>query len=271
MNSKAKLKISSRGAGTPVVFAHGTPTYSGEYEQVANQIKHVNQSILIDHLGFGDSPKPVDGDYSISAHRLRFRETLLKNGIQKFHLVVHDFGGVIALPLVTDSSFEVLSLTIINSWYWPLVETEPQIKSQKILMDSGIFPFLYKYLNFSPKVLLKLAWGSHAPLTKDRHQHYISKFPTKDDRQGPIGFLKALFDFKNSVWLEADQLAKIKTPVQIIWGEADKLVSIRNLERWEAIFPKVKVVRLKNVGHFVGDEAPELLAKELINFFKDIR
>ncbi|MFN7728289.1 MAG: alpha/beta fold hydrolase [Bdellovibrio sp.] len=268
MDANVELKFSRRGAGAPVVFAHGTPTYSGEYEQVANQIENSNQSILIDHLGFGDSPKPIDGDYSISAHRIRFRQTLRQKGIKKFHLVVHDFGGVIALPLLTESDSEVLSLTIINSWYWPLIETEPQMKSQKILLDSGIFPFLYKYFNFSPKVLLKLAWGSHSPLTKERHRHYISKFPTKDDRHGPIGFLKALFDFKNSVWLEADQLSKIKTPVQIIWGEADKLLSTRNLERWEAIFPKAKVVRFKNVGHFVGDEAPELLAKELIDFFR---
>jgi pimeloyl-ACP methyl ester carboxylesterase len=267
MASKDNLAFSKRGAGTPIVFAHGTPTYSGEYEQVANQIGHANQSILIDHLGFGDSPKPIDGDYSISAHRIRFRETLLQRNIKKFHLVVHDFGGVIALPLLTDSNFEVLSLTIINSWYWPLIETEPQMKSQKILLDLGIFPFLYKHLNFSPKVLLKLAWGSHSPLTKERHQHYISKFPTKDDRQGPLGFLIALFDFKNQVWLEADQLSRIKTPVQIVWGEADQLVSTRNLEKWEGIFPKAKVVKLKNVGHFVADEAPEILAKELLEFF----
>jgi haloalkane dehalogenase len=145
MVSKDNLAFSNHGAGTPVVFAHGTPTYSGEYEQVANQIGHAHQSIFIDHLGFGDSPKPSDGDYSISAHRIRFRATLLQKSIKKFHLVVHDFGGVIALPLVTDSEFDVLSLTIINSWYWPLIETEPQMNSQKLLLDSGILPFLYKY------------------------------------------------------------------------------------------------------------------------------
>jgi pimeloyl-ACP methyl ester carboxylesterase len=270
MASIDSLAFANRGTGTLVVFVHGTPTYSGEFDQVANQIGHTHQSILIDHLGFGDSPKPIDGDYSISAHRIRFRETLAQRNIKKFHLVVHDFGGVIALPLVTDPDFEILSLSIINSWYWPLIETEPQMKSQKILFDLGIFTFLYKYLNFSPKVLLKLAWGSHSPLTKERHAHFISKFPTKDDRHGLIGLLKALFDFKDSVWLEADQLAKVKTPVQIVWGEADKLVSTRNLEKWEAIFPNAKIVKLKNVGHFVAEEAPDLLAKELLGFFKGI-
>jgi len=263
-----QLKCSVRGQGASVVFAHGTPTYSGEYASVAEQIGHAYQSVLIDHLGFGDSPKPVDGDYSILAHRKRFRECLLEKGINKFHLVVHDFGGVIALPLVTDPDFEVLSLTVVNSWYWPLIETEPQMRVQKILLDWGIFPFLYKYLNFSPKVLLKLAWGTYAPLTKERHNHYISKFPTKNDRQGPAGFLRMLFDFENSVWQEAGLLSEIQIPVQIIWGEADKLVSTRNLQRWESLFPKAKVVRFSKVGHFVADEAPDLLAQELLAFFK---
>ncbi len=270
MTNKSSVEIFIQGHGESVVFAHGTPTCSEEYSKVVSLIKNRYQCVLIDHLGFGASAKPFDGDYSISAHRKRFREALLSREVKKFHLVVHDFGGVIALPLIADKEFEVLSLTIINSWYWPLIETEPQMKSQKLLVDWGVLPFLYKYLNFSPLVLLKLGWGKHSALTKSRHDYYLSRFPTQDERQGPIGFLRALFDFKNSVWGESDGLTQIQIPVLLVWGVADKLVSIRNLERWIKIFPKAQVVKLKDVGHFVADEAPELFSEELLKFLSAV-
>lgn len=264
----SQLSFMSRGTGQNIVFSHGTPTYSGEYINVVKRLESKHKFILVDHLGFGNSPKPKQADYSIEAHQQRFKASLVENRIKSFHLVVHDFGGVIALPLLLDSDFEVLSLTILNSWYWSLIETEPQMKAQSVFVKLGILPFLYRYFNFSPKVLLKMAWGSHSPLAKERHSHYISMFPTQKERSGAIGFLKALFDFENSVWKKTETLKSITIPVQIIWGKADKLISIRNLERWNKIFPDAKIVALENVGHFVAEEAPEIFADELDSFLR---
>lgn len=271
MNPLEVLSFQSKGIGSNVVFSHGTPTYSVEYENTVKLLETNFKSILIDHLGFGNSPKPEFGDYSLAAHQRRFRESLLKNGIKSFHLVVHDFGGAIALPLLFDSQFDIRSLTIVNSWCWPLCETEPQLKIQKFLVTVGLLPFLYRYFNFSPKFLLKLAWGKHSPLSKERHEHYISKFPTKSDRSGPVGFLNALFDFDNPCWSLSKKMNQVAVPVQIVWGMADKLVSSRNLTRWIEIFPNAKRVELDNVGHFVADESPEIFAETLSTFFNTIK
>jgi pimeloyl-ACP methyl ester carboxylesterase len=268
MKQTIHLNFESRGYGQNVVFSHGTPTYSGEYEKVVQRLESGFRFLLIDHLGFGKSPKPFRADYSIEAHQQRFRASLLENKVKSFHLVVHDFGGVIALPLLVDPDFEVLSLTILNSWYWSLIETEPQMKAQSVFVKVGILPLLYRYLNFSPKILLKMAWGSHCQLTKERHNHYIGMFPTRSERSGAIGFLRALFEFENPVWKKTETLKNIKIPIQIIWGKADKLISVRNLERWKQIFPNAKVVALENVGHFVAEEAPEIFADELDSFLR---
>ncbi len=271
MKPTMRLYFESKGEGQNVVISHGTPTYSGEYEGLVTRLESRYRFLLIDHLGFGKSPKPSQGDYSIEAHQQRFKSTLIENKIRTFHLLVHDFGGVIALPLLNDPDFEILSLTILNSWYWPLVQTEPQMRFQKIFVRLGILTFLYRHMNFSPAVLLKIAWGTHSRLTEDRHKHYIRMFPTKSERSGLIGFLKILFEFDHSVWKKCESLSRVCSPVQIIWGKADKLISIRNLIRWKQIFPKAKVVGLENVGHFVADEAPETVANELDSFLRGIK
>ena len=86
-----------------------------------------------------------------------------------------------------------------------------------------------------------------------------------------MGFLKALFDTKNSAWNIGSELAKLeKKPVLILWGESDKMISIANLERWRAIFPNAKIERFAKVGHFVCDEAPDLAGPALKKFFQSL-
>jgi len=258
-----ELAFHAQGKGERILFVHGTPTSAYEYVEVFNRLGSEYECLAIDHLGFGDSPKPYDGDYSIAAHRERLRQTLKNRTLDQFHLVVHDFGGVIGIPLVGDPDFRVRSLTILNSWAWPLVETEPALKSQRWLVRAGVLPFLYRYFNFSPRVLLKLAWGKHRPLDPIDHRHYIDAFPTAADRSGTVGFLRALFHFEDSVWQMQAQLRQINIPVQIIWGMKDALVSPKTLARWRVELPNARVIQLPEVGHFVAEEAPELLVEHL--------
>lgn len=257
-----QMHFVDQGAGDAVVIVHGTPTNSSEYRDVIGALSQKHRCVAIDHLGFGHSEKPAEGDYSIPAHRDRLTALLHHLNLKDFHLVVHDFGGVIALPLLSDDSFKVKSITVLNSWLWPLVKTEPQMKNQKWLVSTGILPFLYRHLNFSARFLIKMAWGKKRPLAKERHRTYIQEFPDKASRSGTLGFLVALFDFENPCWQQTEAIAKMaQTPVQIIWGRADKMISVRNLEKWKELLPQSQIHELENVGHFVAEEAPEEVAK----------
>lgn len=257
-----QISFLDQGVGEVLVIVHGTPTNSSEYREVIEELSPKYRCIAIDHLGFGQSEKPESGDYSIQAHQKRLIALLEYLKLKSFHLIVHDFGGVIGLPLVDSRDFEIKSVTILNSWLWPLIETEPQMEKQRWLVSSGIFPFLYRQFNFSPRFLIKLGWGTGKALSKERHRTYIRQFPRKENRAGAVGFLMTLFDFENSCWKQDDILSKMAgVPVQVIWGRADKLISTRNLERWKKLLPRAQVHALENVGHFVAEEAPEAVAK----------
>ncbi|MNK01146.1 Haloalkane dehalogenase [compost metagenome] len=257
-----QISFLDQGTGEAILIVHGTPTNSSEYQEIIEELSRNYRCVAIDHLGFGQSEKPEGGDYSIQAHQDRLIALLKHLNLKTFHLVVHDFGGVIGLPLTRNADFKIKSVTMLNSWLWPLIETEPQMKSQKWLLSSGIFPFLYRQLNFSPKFLVKLGWGTKKPLSKERHRFYIEQFPKKTDRAGAVGFLRALFDFENPCWKQADTISKMtETPLQIIWGKSDKLISTRSLERWKKLLPKAQIHEFENVGHFVAEEAPEEVAK----------
>ena len=259
-----RLAYRDEGSGEVLVIVHGTPTHSGEYAQVIERLSSRVRCIAPDHLGFGASDKPRDGDYSLAAHRRRLDALLRHLDVHRFHLLVHDFGGVIGLPLAISGTYAVKSVMILNSWVWPLVETEPHLRGQAWLVSSGLLPFLYRWFNFSPRVLVKAGWGKRVPLAADVRRGYIQQFPSRDDRSGPVSFLKALFRFDDQEWQTYRSLSALAaTPVQIVWGAADKLISERSLSRWREELPGATVRVLEDVGHFVAEEAPEPLADSL--------
>lgn len=265
------IAYQDRGAGEIIVIVHGTPTNSNEYKKVMQALSSKYRFIAIDHLGFGDSDKPNDGDYTLEAHQRRLKALLHHLDLKVFHLLLHDFGAVISFPLVCGSEFSVQSITVLNSWLWPLIETEPQMRFQTLLVSSGVMPFLYRWCNFSPRILFKLGWGKRTRLAKKTHQYYMDQFPSARERSGPIGFLKALFEFENPGWQQGQYLLKLRTlPVQIIWGTADRLLSLRTLERWKKELPNAQIHTLSDVGHFVAEEAPEELTMKMERFLSGL-
>lgn len=266
-----RIAYVDKGHGTPVVFVHGTPSSSREFEAVMSQLEGEYRCLALDHFGFGKSDKPPEADYSLEAHAARFAEWVAANAIGAFHLVVHDFGGVIALPFAANHWAQIKSLTLINTWGWPLEETEPTLKKQRYVMTSAVMRFLYLHANFSAQFLVKIAWGKHRALTKEHHNLYCQPFQNSRSRHGTVAFLQALFDSNNPAWKIGERLSMLKKkPVLILWGESDKMISTANLERWMQIFPNAKVEKFPQVGHFVCDEAPELVGPVLKQFFQSL-
>ena len=248
----------------PLVFVHGTPSSSREFEAVASALTADVPFLALDHLGFGSSDKPSNADYSLEAHSQRFNEALDTLGVTDLHLVVHDFGGPIALAALLPQWHRVRSLTLMNTWLWPLGQTEPSLESQRRIMTSGLMRFLYLRANFSARLLVPMAWGKHRPLTKAKRAQYRAAFPTSAERHGTVAFLDALFDPDEAAWTLAQPLARAiaaqATPVQIVWGAADKLITQGTLKKWKFLLPQATTHVLEAVGHFVCDEAPEKVA-----------
>lgn len=259
------------GSGPIVVFVHGTPSSSAEYADVIETLRSSFRCIALDLLGFGDSDKPAVADYSIAAHRRRLAALLGHLEVGGYHLVVHDFGGAIALPLAIESPERILSITLINTWLWPLGDTEPALRRQRLLLRSPLMKWLYRYFNFSARVLVKSAWGTYRPLSADRHRRYQDAFKSPDERWGTIAFLDALLDDREPAWQAWRNLQVLaRTPALLLWGMADRMIGRNTLRRWTQLWPHAAVIEMKDVGHFAAEEAPELVADALRRFMTEV-
>jgi len=180
--AEGKIHYVDEGDGEPVLFVHGTPTWSFEYRHLIAALRGGHRCIAVDHLGFGLSDRPAAADYTPEAHAARLRAFVDKLGLRRFTLVVHDFGGPIALPLALDDPDRVERLVVLNSWMWSFAD-DPEMTKRARMVSGALGRFLYRRLNASLRLIVPSAYGDRRKLTKAIHRQYLAAFPDADSRE----------------------------------------------------------------------------------------
>ena len=261
-----RLHYVDEGTGDAVLLIHGTPGWSYEYREVIQTLARTHRVIAPDHLGFGFSDRPVDWPYTLAGHTENLERLVAHLGLSTFALVVQDFGGVIALPLVWAIPGRVTHVVLMNTWCWPMTE-DPTFAKQRWMFRLPMFRWLYLYANASAKLIVPQAWGRFRPLTPAVHRHYTGLFPDAATRHGTVGFLRATWAEDAYVQGLADRLDALRAlPALLVWGTADTFIGAPHLARWRRELPGATVITCDRVGHFVQDEAAPLVSKEIQHF-----
>ena len=85
----------------PLMMLHGWCSYRGIWRQTIPALQDDFYCVAVDLLGFGDSDKPDNADYSIEAQGNRVLQLADSLGWDKFNLMGHSMGGQIALCIAS--------------------------------------------------------------------------------------------------------------------------------------------------------------------------
>jgi pimeloyl-ACP methyl ester carboxylesterase len=99
------------GTGEPVLMLHQTPRSWTEYLDVLPLVGAEHRAIAMDTLGFGASAKPA-GPHSIERFADAAGALIEELELERFHLVGHHTGGVIAVELAARYQDRVASLLL---------------------------------------------------------------------------------------------------------------------------------------------------------------
>jgi haloalkane dehalogenase len=265
-----RMHYVDEGEGPVVVMVHGTPTSSFLYRHLIRDLSQDHRVIAMDHIGFGRSDKPEDWSYRPEDHARNLELLIERLELQDVTLVVHDFGGPIGLAYAIEHPQNVRALALFNTWMWSLKGTAAERVSR--FMSGAVGRFLYKQLNFSPRVLLRTGFADKRKLTKEIHRHYIEAFPSAAERQGPWVLAKELIDsadFYEGLWQRRRHIED--KPALLLWGMKDPFFDVDSLDRWNATFTSPRVVRFPEAGHFVQEEAGDEAAREIRVFLSAVR
>lgn len=260
-----RMHYVDEGSGPPVLLVHGTPTWSFEYRHVIRAAMDSSRCIAPDHLGFGLSSRPRQASYSPEAHSARLREFVDAIGLDRFALVVHDYGGPIGLPLALAG--RVTRLVILNTWMWPL-DDDREMANRARIVQGALGRWMYRTLNASLKLLMPSAYGDKSRLTKTIHRQYLEPFRDRDDRVlvlWPLAYaLLGSSSFYRELYSRMDVLRGI--PTSIIWGLRDTAFRPHMLARWRKELPDAAVLALDHAGHWPHEEAPSEVAEAIAEF-----
>ena len=104
------------GSGEPVVLVHGEPTWAYLYRKMIPGLAARARVIAPDLVGFGRSDKPIEWEwYSYDRHVDAVGQLMDALGLDRFTVVVQDWGGPIGLRAALERSERCRSLVILNT------------------------------------------------------------------------------------------------------------------------------------------------------------
>jgi pimeloyl-ACP methyl ester carboxylesterase len=106
-------------AADAAVFIHGNPGAGSDWLDLLAQVGAFGRAVAPDMPGFAKADKPAGFDYTVRGYATHLHALLAALGIERAHLVLHDFGGPWGLAWAAAHPERVASVTLINSGILP--------------------------------------------------------------------------------------------------------------------------------------------------------
>ncbi len=262
------------GKGDPVVLLHGYPQTGQMWRKVVPALLDRFAVVCPDLRGYGDSDKPRDG-YDKRSMAKDIREVMSALGFKSYALVGHDRGARVAHRLGMDYPGEVKNLTVLD-----IVPTHTVFRDTGKELAAAYWHWFFFQVPDLPEIMIA---GSAEPFL--RHMFRALCF-RQDAIEEPMfqeylrafrlpGTIRAgLEDYRAAAAVdiaddERDRRKKLACPVLAIWGEYGKMHTLFDvLGTWKEKAAHVSGHPLQ-CGHFIPEEAPDELLRDLIPFLAE--
>lgn len=251
------------GAGPPLLFLHGAPTWSFLYRGIVIRLRSRFRCIAVDYPGFGLSCHPEEYGYTPAEHAGIVRDLVRHLELEKLTIMGQDWGGPIGMRVALDEAPRMHALVMGNSWYWPIEALHMRAFAAVMSSDFMQGQILRKNL-FVEKVL---PFGVKHKLAREVLDHYRRPFPDAQSRAGVAEFPRQLTRARG--WLREIASEVPGTlghlPLLLTWGVHDPAFPLPMIDRFREDFRKVRVLRLE-ARHFIQEDAPGEISQAIERF-----
>lgn len=250
--------------GPVVLLLHGFPQNSQQWDGVVPLVHGAGlRTIAVDQRGYSAGARPSEPEeYAVDecvADALSVMDAL---NIRSFHVVGHDWGAVVAWGLAAEHPQRVLSLTAISvahpAAFAGAIAGDADQRQKSEYM--GFFATLDKsepaMLASDAQLLRALFAGSG--MSAEETDKYVRPMLVP-------GALRAALSWYTALKLRPFKAyPPVTVPTTFIWGAADVALGQVQAEACaDFVTGDYRYVPLENIGHWVPDQAPEVVAKEI--------
>ncbi|WP_028624221.1 alpha/beta fold hydrolase [Pseudomonas sp. Ant30-3] len=262
------IRYWTAGQGEPLLLIHGFPTASWDWHFLWQPLAQRYRLIACDMLGFGDSAKPVNHEYSL-LEQADLQQALLEhlNVETPVHILAHDYGDSVAQELLArhyEARIELASCVFLNGGLFP--ETHRPVLMQKLLLS----PLGWMIGRaFSREALVKSFRQIFGPHTRPTESEMDDFWSLIDSNHGPRIIHKLIAyiperRIQRDRWVLAMQRGEV--PLRVIDGEVDPISGAHMVKRYQELIPDADTVLLPSIGHYPQTEAPAQVLQHYLAF-----
>jgi len=272
-----RLHCVIQGEGELVVLLHGFPEFWYSWRhQIPALAKHF-KVVVPDLRGYNDSDKPESG-YDIDTLTTDVQGLIHSLGYLKAHVVGHDWGGAIAWHFAQKFPNLLDRLAILNA-------PHPERFRQEVLTNFDQIQRSWYMLAFQvpalPEWFIQRNLSSFIKNLLQGQSVRKGAFTTQDTEmyQAALekpGALTAALKYYRSLlapqaWLNSwgRSPTLITSPTLVLWGEEDQFLSTKLTEGIDRLITApFRLKLLPQCGHWVQQEAPQTVNRELLDFLR---
>lgn len=247
-----------------VVFVHGNPGPSDDWDFAAAGAGALCRAVLIDMPGYGRADRPRDFDYTVEGYAHFLDGVLAQLGVREVHLVMHDFGGGWGLRWATEHPTQVRSLTLINTgvlfdyvwhdlarvWQTPIVGELVQLFTTRNLLRRELNRLNPKPMppEFVDRIFQYADWG---------HKRAVLKLYRNSK------------DYEAIVQPMVRAMAPWDVPTLVLWGAGDTYLPVAHAQRQAEVFPSAEIHILQGCGHWPFIDDPDAVREPMLRFLRE--
>jgi pimeloyl-ACP methyl ester carboxylesterase len=244
-----------------VVFLHGNPGSSRDWEMLVYETSRFGRAVALDMPGFGRADKPARFDYTVEGYARHLRGALGELGIERAHLVLHDFGGPWGLAWAAAHPARFASAVLINTGALPGYRWHAWARIWRT-------PVLGELVQTA-----STRRGFHLAIRRGNPglpRAFLDRMYDEYDRRTRRAVL-ALYRATDPALLGEELRARLRPlarPALVVWGRRDPYISPRYAERQRESFPDCEIVMLEKSGHWPFMDDPRAVADAVLPFLR---
>lgn len=260
----------------PALYVHGLGGSSQNWSALMQQLEGVVDGEAVDLPGFGDSPPPDDGDYSVTGHARAVIRFLDAAGRGPVHLFGNSLGGAVSTRVAALRPDLVRTLTLVS----PAL---PEIRVQRTAVPTALlalpgvtalFTRFTKEWSAEERVrgVTALCYGDPGRVTPEGFRNAVEEMERRLQlpyfwdalTRSARGVVNAYtLGGQHGLWRQAE---RVLAPTLLVYGGRDQLVGFRMAQRAARAFRDSRLLTLPDAGHVAMMEYPDTVARAFCEF-----
>lgn len=267
---RLRMHVAMAGeSGPPVVLLHGWPQHWFEWRHVIPSLAEHYRIYAPDLRGLGwtDAPRRGYEKEELAADVLALLDTL---GLDSVFLTGHDWGGFVGFLMCLRAPERVrrfVALSIIHPWLRPSgagALNSWRLWYQWVLATPRLGPWA---LQRGPGFMMRLIrmWSPNGVWSDEELNAFADPLRQRDRARASAQYYRT-FQARELVPIAAGRYSdrRLATPTVLMSGRDDGVVRPELLRGFEPHADDMRLELIPGVGHFVADEAPDLVVERAL-------